>query len=168
MIAAALGSNISYTGPAAIFTAVTEAVADYQGIDYNAIGPQGVVWGGESLQVASKQVAAVAGSQPLDAKYQLLTGSCLYHSGSTSVHAKGPVSVVPDAYIEVGREDAAELKLAEGDLLTVKGNGAEVKLKVKLDNRLPKGVLFAPNHFAGSGLNRLYKGAAALAVEVTK
>jgi len=127
-----------------------------------------VVWGGESLPVTTKVVAPAAGGQPLAAKYQLITGSSLYHSGTTSVHAKGPTAVIPEAFVEVGREDASELKLAEGDLLTIKGNGAEVKLKVKLDNRLPKGVLFAPNHFVGTGLNRLYKGAAALAVEVSK
>jgi NADH-quinone oxidoreductase subunit G len=168
MLATALGGSLTYTGPAAIFSALAAEVSDYQGIDFNAIGPQGVVWGGESLSVTTKTVAPVAGGEALDAKYQLITGSSLYHSGTTSVHAKGPTSVIPEAFVEVGREDAGELKLAEGDLLTIKGNGAEVKLKVKLDNRLPKGVLFAPNHFAGTGLNRLYKGAASLAVEVSK
>jgi len=168
MLATALGDSLSYTGPAAIFAALAGELADYQGIDFNSIGPQGVVWGGEKLAVTAKSVTPVAGGKPLDAKYQLITGSSLYHSGTTSMHAKGPTSVIPEAFVEVGREDAGELKLADGDLLTIKGNGAEVKLKVKVDNRLPKGVLFAPNHFAGTGLNRLYKGAAALAVEVSK
>jgi NADH-quinone oxidoreductase chain G len=168
MLAAALGDTLTYTGPAAIFAALAEKVTDYQGIDFNTIGPQGVVWGGESLAVSVKTLAPVAGGKPLDAKYQLITGSSLYHSGTTSVYAKGPISVVPEAFVEVGREDAGELKLVEGDLLTIKGNGAEVKLKVKVDNRLPKGVLFAPNHFPGTGLNRLYRGEAALAVEVAK
>lgn len=168
LLTTALGGKLAFTGPEAIFAALGEQTADYRGIDYNTLGPQGVVWGGDSLTATTRKLTPVAGGKPLDAEYQLITGSCLYHSGTTSTHAKGPLSVIPEAYVEVGREDARELKLVDGDLLTIRGKDAEVKLKVKVDNRLPKGVLFAPNHFAGSGVNRLYKGEASLAVEVAK
>jgi len=167
-LTAKLGSALSYTGPAAVFAALAQENPAYAGTEFSAIGPQGVVWGGETLVPSRKQLTPVAGGQPVEARFQLVTGSALYHSGTTSTRAKGPLSVIPEAYVEVGREDAAELQLKEGDLLTIKGNGAEVKLKAKIDNRLPKGVLFAPSHFAGTGLNRLYRGAAALAVEVSK
>ena len=67
-----------------------------------------------------------------------------------------------------GREDAAGLKVKDGDLLKVKAKGVELRLKAKVDSRLPKGVVFAPYHFAEAGLNRLYQGEAAVTVELSK
>ena len=53
-------------------------------------------------------------------------------------------------------------------MLKVKADGVELSLKAKVDNRLPQGVLFAPYHFVEAGLNKIYKGEAAVAVEVSK
>ncbi len=168
MLAAKLGSSLSFTGPAAVFAAIAEEAKDYKGIEFEAIGAEGAIWGGEKLAVIKKAVVPVAGNKAVDGKYVLLTGSTLSHSGTVSTHAKGPMAVVPEAYLELGREDAAELKVAEGDKVKIKANGAEVQLVAKVDNRLPQGVVFAPYHFAEAGLNKLYTGEAAVAVEVSK
>ncbi len=53
-------------------------------------------------------------------------------------------------------------------MVTLKADGAELKLPAKIDLRLPKGVLFAPYHFGDAGLNRVFNGQAAIAVEVGK
>jgi len=168
LLAARLGSQVSYTGPAAVFAEISATVPAYAGIDFNGIGPQGIVWGGETLAPQSRVLVPVAGGEAVDAPFQLVTGSCLYHSGTSSCRAKGPLAVVPEPYIELGREDAVALKVAEGELLRVKGNGVELKLKAKIDTRLPRGVVFAPYHFTEAGLNRLYRGEAAVAVELSK
>ena len=168
LLAAKLGQSLSFTGPAAIFAAIAQEVPVYADLDFAAIGPQGAVWGGETLAPQRRRVLPVDGGKKVDAPYVLVTGSALYHSGTVSCRAKGPLAVVPEAYLELGAEDAGVLQVKDGDLLTVKGNGAEVKLKAKVGKRLPKGVVFAPYHFGAAGLNRLYKGEAALAVEVAK
>jgi NADH-quinone oxidoreductase chain G len=168
LLAARLGGQVSYTGPAAVFAEVAASHPGYAGIDFGAIGPQGVVWGGETLAPKRKKVVAVSGGKPLDAPYLLVTGSTLYHSGTVSTRAKGPLAVVPEPYLELGREDAAVLKVADGEYLTLKADGVELKLKAKVGRRLPKGVLFAPYHFASAWLNRLYKGDAAIAVQLSK
>jgi NADH-quinone oxidoreductase chain G len=168
LLAAKLGSSLSFTGPAAVFSALSEEVKAYKDVDFNAIGAEGVVWGGDNLAVAKKAVVPVNGTKPIDGKYVLLTGSALYHSGTVSTRAKGPLAVVPEAYLEFGRDDAAALEVAEGDMVKVKANGAEINLKAKVDNRLPQGVVFVPYHFVEAGLNKLYTGEAAVAVEVSK
>lgn len=168
MLSARLGKQVSYTGPQAVFTQLAGTVLGYAGTDFNTIGPQGVVWGGETLSPSRKKVIPAKGSELVQSTYQLVTGSTLYHSGTVSARAQGPLAVVANAYVEVGREDAAALQVKEGDLLSIRANGTEIKLPVKVDSRLPKGVLFAPYHFPAAGLNRLYKGEAALAVEVGK
>ncbi len=167
-LAGKLGSSLVFTGPAAIFAEIGKQVPAYAEFNYNEIGPQGVVWGGETLQPASRTLVAVAGGVAADGDFKLVTGSALYHSGTVSTRAKGPMAVLSEAYLELCREDAAGLQVADGDLIKVSGNGAELKLKVKVGNRLPKGVVFAPYHFAEAQVNRLYKGEAVISVKLTK
>jgi predicted molibdopterin-dependent oxidoreductase YjgC len=163
-----LGGTLTFTGPAAIFTEIGRTVPTYAGVSFEAIGPQGVVWGGEILAPQHRRLQAVGGGVAVDGSFQLLTGSALYHSGTVSTRAKGPQSALAEGYVEFGREDAKALELKDGDLVKVTGNGVELKLKAKIGTRLPKGVLFAPYHFAEAGINRLYKGEAAVAVTVSK
>ncbi|MEJ2196990.1 MAG: NADH-quinone oxidoreductase subunit NuoG [Desulfuromonadales bacterium] len=157
-LAGKLGSTLAFTGSAAIFAEIGKEVPAYAAFNYNEIGPQGVVWGGETLQPASRKLVAVAGGVAADGDFKLVIGSALYHSGTVSTRAKGPTAGLSEAYLELCREDAAELKVADGDLVKVSGNGTELKLKAKVGNRLPKGVVFAPYHFAEAQVNRLYKG----------
>jgi len=165
---AKLGAQVAYTNAAAIFAAVTGAVPGYAGIELDAIGAQGAVWGGETLKVASKNLVAVEGAKAVKGKYKLVTGSALYHSGTLSTHAKGPLAVVSEAYVELGRDDAKALKVAEGDMLTVKAANGEMKLKAKVANRLPQGLVFVPYHFENSGITKIYQGEAVIPVELSK
>ncbi len=167
-LAGKLGNSLSFTGPAAIFAEIGKETPAYAEFNFNEIGPQGVVWGGETLQPATRKLVAVGGGVAVEGDFQLVTGSALYHSGTVSTKAKGPMAVLAEAYVEFGREDAKTLEVVDGDLVKVTGNGVELKLKAKVDNRLPKGVLFAPYHFAEAQVNRLYKGEAVIAVKVSK
>ncbi len=167
-LAAKLGSPLTYTGPEAVFAVIGREVPAYAGIDFAKLGPQGAVWGGELLAPEAKKVVAVKGGKKIDAPLQMVTGSALYHSGTLSTRAKGPLAVIPEPYLELGREDAKAMGIAEGDAVKLKAKGVEISLKAKVDRRLPKGVVFVPYHFASAGLNRIYQGEAALAVEVSK
>ncbi|RMF48168.1 MAG: NADH-quinone oxidoreductase subunit G, partial [Deltaproteobacteria bacterium] len=92
----------------------------------------------------------------------------LYHSGSTSTHAAGPLAAVPNEYVELSRDDARELGVKDGDAVRIKANGVELNLRAKVDRRLPKGLLFAPNHFPGTGINRVFATETAVQAEVAK
>ena len=163
-----LGGSLAFTGPAAIFAEIGKQVPSYAPFDYTQIGPQGAVWGGETLALESRKLGPVAAAPVVEGDYRLITGSALYHSGTTSTHAKGPLAVVPEPYVELGREDAGALGIKEGDTVKISGNGVDLRLKAKVDNRLPKGVVFAPYHFAEAGINRLYKGETAIPVSISK
>ncbi len=163
-----LGSRLTYTGPAALFAEIGKQVPTYGAFNFDEIGPQGVVWGGETLQPLQRKLVAVGGGATVTGDFKLVTGSALYHSGTVSTRAKGPLAVLPEAYLELCREDAAELNVEEGDLVKVTGNGTDLQLKVKVGNRLPKGVVFAPYHFAEARVNQLYQGEAVVAVKVAK
>ena len=163
----ALGGDAPQTSDAA-FAALAANTPGYEMVNLEMVGPQGYVWGGETLQPETKQLVAVAAGAEVTGKYQLLVGSILHHSGTVSTYAKGPMAVVSEAYIELGRDDASELSLADGDLLKLKAAGGEIEAKVKVDRRLPKGVMFAPYHFAQLELNKIYHGQPVIAVEPVK
>lgn len=167
-LSAALGGSLTYTGPEAVFAEIGQTLPEYDGLEFEAIGPQGIVWGGETLPVAKKQLVAVKGAEKLSAPMQLVTGSALYHSGTISTRAKGPLAVVDEAYVELNRADAATLEIEDGDKVTVKSGDVSLTLPAKVGIRLPEGLLFVPYHFSESGLNRLYKGEAAIGVEISK
>ena len=164
-ILSALGVDAA-SSPADAFAQLTAATDGYQGIDLEMLGPQGYVWGGDILTPITRNLVAVSGSQPLDSQYQLIVGSALYHSGTVSTYAKGPMAVVAEPYIELGRKDAAALNIKEGDLVKLKTDDGEIQAKAKIDRRLPQGVFFAPYHFGDLGLNRIYRGQAAIAVQL--
>ncbi|PLX97112.1 MAG: NADH-quinone oxidoreductase subunit G [Desulfuromonas sp.] len=166
-ILSTLGAIVSYTGPAAVFAEIAQS-GPYAGIALSDIGPQGVVWGGETLAVTKKSLQPVIGATPVEGEYLLVTGSCLYHSGTLSTKAYGPQSVVDAPYVELNAADAEKLKVVEGDTIKVSANGTELALKAKVGKVVPSGVVFAPNHFAQGGVNRLYKGETAVAVQLRK
>ncbi|MDT8443104.1 MAG: NADH-quinone oxidoreductase subunit NuoG [Desulfuromonadales bacterium] len=167
-LAGKLGNPLAFTGPAAIFAEIGKQVPAYAAFDFNEIGPHGVVWGGETLQPPKRRLVVAGAGKTAEGEFKLVTGSALYHSGTISTKAKGPMAILAEPYVELGREDAKELKVADGDLVKVAGNGVELQLKAKVGNRLPKGVLFAPYHFAEAQINRLYKGEAVVSVKVSK
>jgi NADH-quinone oxidoreductase chain G len=154
--------------PEAAFAELAAATPGYQMVSLDMVGPQGYVWGGDNLQPETTKLVPVAGGEAVDSKYQLIFGSTLYHSGTVSTRAKGPNAVVPEPYIELCREDAAALSIADGDPLKLKTDAGELQAKAKVDRRLPQGVMFAPYHFAELELNRVYSGQPAIAVEPVK
>ncbi len=164
---AQLGGSLAFTGPEAIFAEIGKDVPAYA-VNYTEIGPQGVVWGGEILQPVARKLGEAVAAPMVEGAYRLVTGSALHHSGTTSTHAKGPLAVVPEPFVEMSRADAATLGVKEGDLVKVAGNGVELKLKAKVDLRMPQGVLFAPYHFKESGVNRMFKTESVISVTISK
>ncbi|WP_305041694.1 molybdopterin-dependent oxidoreductase [Geoalkalibacter sp.] len=168
LLAARMKDPLVFTGPEAVFAEIAQTVPEYAGLSFNAIGPEGVVWGGEHLATKTRNLVAVKGGEPLAARFQMVTGSALFHSGTLSVRSKGPMSALPEPYAEFCLEDAAELGLAEAQTVCLKGNGEELRLKVKVGKRMPRGVIFVPYHFGSAGVNRVYRGETSVTVEVSK
>ncbi len=163
---AALGGEGNYKNVSDLFVEISNTNAAYKGLSLASLGEEGAI-----LPVAG-QASFIAVDAPVVAgeadKLALLTGSALYHCGTMSLYGEGPMAVCPDAYIEFGREDAISRSIADGDLVTVKAPGGELKLKAKVGSRLPQGVVFAPYHFADASINNLIKGTAVTWVSVSK
>jgi NADH-quinone oxidoreductase chain G len=147
----------AYAAPSAVFAEIAATVPAYNGLTFAGLGDNGaittVLGAPRFVPVAAPSIAVEEG------KFALLTGSALNHCGTLSRFGEGPVYVCPEGYIELGRDDARELGIKEGDYVTVKGAAADIRLKAKVGSRLPKGVVFAPYHFGEQPVNSLATGA---------
>lgn len=94
-----------------------------------------------------------------DAEYPfiLTTGRILqhYHTGTMTRRVKGLNHIVPEAFCELNPQDAEGLKVADGDYLKVASRRGEIKVKARVTDRVAKGEVFIPFHFAEASANVL-------------
>jgi formate dehydrogenase alpha subunit len=70
-----------------------------------------------------------------------------YHSRTMTGRVKGINEIVGDDFCLINKEDAKRLKLKEGDLVRIYSRRGELKIKLKISDRIKKGVIFIPFHF---------------------
>jgi len=61
----------------------------------------------------------------------------------------------PDAYVEINLKDAKELGIENRDRVKVRSRRGEVETYAKVGDRVRKGQIFMPFHYAESPANRL-------------
>ncbi|MEK7872201.1 MAG: molybdopterin-dependent oxidoreductase, partial [Nitrospirota bacterium] len=84
--------------------------------------------------------------------YALLFGETLFHSGRLSTFDVGLKGIYPGGELSIGPDDARRLGLADGDRVMVKSKNSGCDLGVKIDQRLPEGLLFFPWSFRNSSV----------------
>jgi predicted molibdopterin-dependent oxidoreductase YjgC len=159
--------GVAPSSPAAQFECITANTQGYQGLSYVSLGKEGsfaAVSTKPTFVVPQIATPFVADS----AKFALLTGSALYHSGTLSQYGEGPMHVCPEGYIELSRTDATAYKIAENDLVTVTSASGSLQLKARITTRMSVGVVFAPYHFSDASINSVWSGAAVTSVSLRK
>jgi len=92
-----------------------------------------------------------------DFPFLLTTGRVLYHyhTGTMTRRSKGLRKVLNEELMEINPHDAKALKLQESDLVKVSSRRGEVKSKVRITDRVPRGVVFMTFHFKETAANLL-------------
>jgi formate dehydrogenase major subunit/NADH-quinone oxidoreductase subunit G len=154
LIAKMGGSTTSSS--ASVFSEIADSVDGYTGLSYASLGDEGAF---STVTIKPSFVIAVPAPFKAEAgKLALVTGSALYHNGTLSQYGEGPMHVCPEGYVEISRADAASLKFAENDLLTVSSASGSMKLKARITARIPQGLVFAPYHFGANPINQVWNG----------
>jgi len=86
---------------------------------------------------------------PPDAEYPFLLElvPILYHSGKLSTQAEGLIKIYDKRLLQIGPADAERLGVAAGDRVRLKSSLGEVEVSVELNEFLPAGLVFFPEHF---------------------
>ena len=87
----------------------------------------------------------------------LTTGRMLehYHTGTMSRRSAGLDGLVPGAFAEVNRTDAAGLGVADGDAVQVTSRRGSITLAARVGDRVDEGIVFIPFHFHEAAANVL-------------
>jgi NADH-quinone oxidoreductase subunit G len=152
--------------PASVFAAIAAVTLGYAEMSYVSLGDEGQF--APVVVTPTFVVPQVPTVQAEVGKLALVTGSALYHNGTLSQYGEGPMYVCPEGYVELSRADAAALKFAENDLLTVSSANGSMKLKAHITPRMPQGVVFAPYHFGANPVNQVWSGAPVTWVTLAK
>ena len=92
-----------------------------------------------------------------DYPFVLTTGRLLehWHTGSMTRKSITLDKIEPEAIVSMNSQDMYYLKLEPGNKVTVKTRRGSVKLSVRQDRELPKGMIFIPFCFSEAAANKL-------------
>mgnify|MGYP001168221053 FL=1 len=92
-----------------------------------------------------------------DYPFVLTTGRLLehWHTGSMTRKSRTLDKIEPEAIVSMNSQDMYYLKLEPGNKVNVKTRRGSVKLSVRQDRELPKGMIFIPFCFSEAAANKL-------------
>lgn len=174
-LATRLGYPMSYNHPSEIWDELARNTPILAGVNYDRIELKGIQWpcptpdhpGTPYLHKDSfvsekgsfQMVPHVSLAEPPNEDYPLVltTGRrrSTYHTGTQTRRVQGFNVLVPHEWVEVGPEDAAELKLSDGEEVEVISRRGRVRVPVKITDRSPTGVVFMSFHFPEKTLTNL-------------
>ncbi len=174
-VAKRMGYEMSYSSSEEIFEEIRKVTPQYAGITYKRIDRVGIQWpcpnedhpGTPILHVG--KIARGKGlftpiehrppaEQP-DEEYTFLlsTGRSYYHyhTGTMTRQCRVCNFYVPEPYLEINPDDAADLGLNDGDIVKVSSRRGEIELKVRISERMKRGEVFSTFHFSEARVNLL-------------
>jgi len=167
--------GLTYGSPSEIMDEIASLTPIYGGISHERLGTQGLQWpcpdpdhpGTPILHVGkfSRGLGHLSGvewqppAEEPDEEYPfiLTTARVLYHwhTGTLTRRSKGLEAIYPAAVAELNTEDAARLGIADGQMVKLTSRRGEVTAKVEVSDKIKRGVVFMPWHFAEAAANKL-------------
>jgi formate dehydrogenase major subunit/formate dehydrogenase alpha subunit len=83
-----------------------------------------------------------------------------YHTGTMTMKSPGLNDRAPECFVEIAREDAGALGIADGDMVSVSSRRGQIQARAVVSAMTAPGTVFIPFHFAVSAVNRLTSAAA--------
>jgi predicted molibdopterin-dependent oxidoreductase YjgC len=120
--------------------------------------------GPKKAELQSVATTAVPGGDG----FTLTTGRSLYTSyEGAAVHSPEADKLHREEFVELHPADAHELGIAEGNEVTLKGNGGSLTLRAHITDGLQPRVLYVPLYHDGGAVTALFQaGQASAPVEV--
>jgi len=90
-----------------------------------------------------------------DSTFLLITGESRYHSGGVSMNSKTLHGIENQPYVEMNKDDASQLNVSDGDLVTVRTRKGSIELEARLNKSSAPKTLFVPENFPDYKLNQV-------------
>ncbi|MBN4046656.1 NADH-quinone oxidoreductase subunit NuoG [bacterium AH-315-P15] len=150
--------------PEQIFAEIARLVRPYQGLDFGALGENGVFTASLARDGLASGPTEQFDPRPIDGPFgngdlALVTGDCRFHSGSLSAHSATLAGLESEPYMEMSIADAATRGLEDGTMVSVASDHGAVTVALRVHKRYADGIVFIPENFPSLKLNRLFADA---------
>jgi formate dehydrogenase alpha subunit len=169
------GFPMDYESPRSVMEEIARLTPSYAGITYDRLQGDGLLWPcphqdhpgtkflhqgrftrGKGLfsAIEFKPPAEVANDE---FPFQLTTGRIHvhYHTGTMTRNSPSLEREINECFLEMNPEDAAELGIAEGEIVRVTSRRGSVSTRAKLTDREERKTVFMPFHFVETRANIL-------------
>jgi predicted molibdopterin-dependent oxidoreductase YjgC len=169
------GFPMDYESPRSVMEEIARLTPSYAGITYDRLQGDGLLWPcphqdhpgtkflhqgrftrGKGLfsAIEFKPPAEVANDE---FPFQLTTGRIHvhYHTGTMTRNSPSLEREINECFLEMNPEDAAELGIADGEIVRVTSRRGSVSTRAKLAGREERKTVFMPFHFVESRANIL-------------
>jgi formate dehydrogenase alpha subunit len=174
-LAVRLGYPMEYASPEAVFQEIRHLTPSYAGITYDRLAETGIQWPcptedhpgtmflhkdrfsrgkGAFTAIDYKPPAEV-----IDKDYPmwLSTGRMFahYHTGTMTRVSPSLHHEQETGYVEINPNDARDMGIKNGEKVKVSSRRGEILVKAKVSDKVKRGVIFIPFHFAEAAANIL-------------
>ncbi len=178
-LAESMGSRMPYASPHQITEEIEAMVPFYRQLSYTGVGSPDIGLddvGGDSPSTRRLykglfpsgfgKFSPVEYTPPVDVAtdnypFTLLVGSGRYRfgSGTRSSHSRRLSRYCTDIALEINSQDAAGLKIKNGDNIRIISENGEILADVNISNNLPDGLLFLPVTLSSGSVYGLFNTA---------
>ncbi|HXC61422.1 MAG TPA: molybdopterin-dependent oxidoreductase, partial [Nitrospiria bacterium] len=151
-LARLIGYPLEYDSPKAVFQEIQRLIPGYHVTALTAERRQAVAAAlnryldqdfSKDLSQRYALTTPAANGNP----YTLILGPMLFHSGKLSLKSEGLLKLAQEGRLQINKEDAERLGLKDGDPARIASDQGRAEVKVKINSKLPAGLVFFPEHF---------------------
>jgi formate dehydrogenase alpha subunit len=162
-LAKKMGHAYSYLSAKEILSEIGSITPIYAGINYDRLKRKEFHWVSSfyDKNKPAKYTFEIVQPKSLpmikrkDFPFTLLTGASLNHQGTYSRHSKALTSIDPECFVEINKNDAQEMLVQNGDMVTVESMQNKIKLKAKVSDKTPEGTVFVSEDYERIPINLL-------------
>ncbi len=170
-----LGYPMNYNNPETIMAEIAEVTPSYCGINYERLKGEGIHWpctgtdhpGTPCLHMDQfacglgvfHAIEYVPPAEVPDDEYPfyLTTGRVLYqyHTGTMTMKSDGLNTMEPECFVEISHQDASSCNIDNGEKVRIASRRGEIEALARVSDRVDKGTVFIPFHYADAAANKL-------------
>jgi formate dehydrogenase alpha subunit len=174
-VARRFGYPMDYASPEEIFEEIRQVTPQYAGMTYARLEGEGLCWPCPSEDHPGTPYLHAGGfargkglfhavewrppAEEVDADYPywLTTGRAHvhYHTGTMTRNSPSLHAQMPEAFVELNPADARELGVSAGEKVVLASRRGKITVKALLTERVGRGLVFMPFHFAEAAANLL-------------
>ena len=173
-LAGKMGFTFNYSNPGEIMKEINEQVPMYSKVNYKDLNAKGIKLPNDLQSKASPTFKIIKPKkikhENLEKQYPfvLTTGNIMFHLGTYSSKSKALNEIYPACKVEINPDDAKDINLKDGDTVEILAPNGELRLKIKITKKSPKGVVFIPSTIEDVPVNLLIDKNSDQRVKITK